>query len=85
MPIIYHETSRNFHLYNEKMSYIFTILKNGQLGQLYVGKRLKDRECFLHCVRIHGSFYGEIPDRGKSVTGFVDAGYDILLNTLHQL
>ena len=35
MPVIYHEESRNFHLFNEKISYIFTILKNGQLGQLY--------------------------------------------------
>lgn len=52
MPIIYHETSRNFHLYNEKMSYIFTILKNGQLGQLYVGKRLKDRESFSHLLEL---------------------------------
>ena len=30
MPVIYHEESRNFHLFNEKISYIFTILKNGQ-------------------------------------------------------
>ena len=53
--------------------------------RIYQSAPFQFGECFLHCVRIHGSFYGEIPDRGKSVTGFVDAGYDILLNTLHQL
>ena len=50
MPVIYHEESRNFHLFNEKISYIFTILKNGQLGQLYFGKRLRDRESFNHLL-----------------------------------
>ena len=31
MPVIYHEESRNFHLFNEKISYIFTILKTDSL------------------------------------------------------
>ena len=53
MPIIYHETSRNFHLYNEKISYIFTVLRNGQLGQLYFGKKLRDREDFGHLLELH--------------------------------
>lgn len=46
MPIIFHETSRTFHLYNDTMSYIFQILKNEQLGQLYAGKRIHDRDEF---------------------------------------
>ena len=29
-----------FHLYNEKISYIFYVLKNKHLGQLYYGERL---------------------------------------------
>lgn len=52
MAIIYHESSKNFHLYNQKISYIFTILKNGQLGQIYFGKRLADRESFLHLLEL---------------------------------
>ena len=64
MPVIYHEESRNFHLFNEQISYIFTILKNGQLGQLYFGKRLRDRENFNHLL--------ELRDRPMSVCMFED-------------
>lgn len=31
---------RIFHLYNEKISYVFYVLKNNHLGHLYFGKRL---------------------------------------------
>ena len=37
MGIIYEEKSRQFHLYNDKISYIMTCLPNGQMGQLYYG------------------------------------------------
>lgn len=43
MSIVFHEDSRTFHLFNEKISYIFTVLKNGSLGQLYIGKHIRDR------------------------------------------
>ena len=43
MPIIYHQSSQTFHLYNDSISYIFKILKNCQLGQLYYGKRVHDK------------------------------------------
>ena len=46
MSIVYHEKTREFHLYNDKISYIFQIMRNGQLGQLYTGARLRDREDF---------------------------------------
>lgn len=46
MPIIWHKKSRQFHLQNQWMSYIIEVMENGQLGQLYVGKRLSDREDF---------------------------------------
>lgn len=52
MPIVYHESSKNFHLYNNNISYIFTILKNGQLGQLYFGKRIRDRENYNHMLEL---------------------------------
>ena len=50
MAILFHETTKTFHLYNDKISYIFTVLKNGHLGQLYFGKRLRDRADFSHLL-----------------------------------
>ena len=44
MPITYNEQSREFHLYNSKISYLIKILANEQLGQLYFGKRIPNRE-----------------------------------------
>ena len=46
MSIIFHQVSREFHLYNDSISYIIKILPNDQLGQLYFGKRIHDREDF---------------------------------------
>ena len=43
MTILYHENSKVFHLYNDTISYVMMILKNGHLGQLYYGKRIRDR------------------------------------------
>ena len=48
MPIIYNEKTREFHLYNQEISYIIKILDNDQPGQLYYGKRLPHREDFSH-------------------------------------
>ncbi|MCI9080832.1 MAG: alpha-galactosidase [Lachnospiraceae bacterium] len=44
MKIVYHENSKVFHLWNECISYVMMVLKNGQLGHLYYGKRIHDRE-----------------------------------------
>lgn len=40
-----------FHLTNGQISYIFQVLKNGSLGQLYFGKALRHREDFSHFQR----------------------------------
>ncbi|NCB93348.1 MAG: alpha-galactosidase [Clostridia bacterium] len=48
MSIIYHESAREFHLTNGKVSYIMEIMENGQMEQLYYGKAVKDRESFHH-------------------------------------
>lgn len=48
MPIIYNEKTREFHFYNQEISYIIKILDNDQPGQLYYGKRLTHREDFSH-------------------------------------
>ena len=46
MSIVFHEKTGVFHIYNEKISYVMTIMRNHQLGQLYFGKRIHDREDF---------------------------------------
>ena len=40
MGIFVHEKTGEFHLYNNEISYIMKVLRNGQLGQLYFGKRI---------------------------------------------
>lgn len=52
MSIIFHENSRTYHLFNNKISYIFTVLKNGSLGQIYFGKHIRDREDFSHLLEL---------------------------------
>lgn len=46
MPIVFHEISKTFHLYNNEISYVFKVLKNDSLGQLYFGKKIHDKESF---------------------------------------
>ena len=48
MAIIFHEKSGQFHLYNADISYIIEIMDNGQLGNLYYGKRVHDREDYSY-------------------------------------
>lgn len=48
MNILYHESCRTFHLYNDTISYLIMILRNGHAGQLYFGKRIRDKEDFSY-------------------------------------
>lgn len=50
MGIIFHEKTKQFHLCNKKISYIMTILANQELGQLYYGKRIHDKEDFSYLL-----------------------------------
>lgn len=52
MSIIFHESSKTFHLYNNNISYIMTVLSNGHLGNLYFGKRIHDREDFSYLLEM---------------------------------
>lgn len=52
MDIIFHDSSKEFHIFNGQVSYIFKILKNQQLGQLYYGKAIRDRESFEHLLEM---------------------------------
>ncbi|MBW3077756.1 alpha-galactosidase [Bifidobacterium simiiventris] len=50
MGIVFHESGNVFHIMNRGFSYIFMVLKNGQLGQLYFGAPLADRDGFEHML-----------------------------------
>jgi len=50
VSIVYSETSKEFHLYNEEISYIIQILDNGYLGNLYYGKRIGHKEDFSYLL-----------------------------------
>lgn len=52
MPILYHQETKTFHLYNREMSYIIKILRSGHLGNLYYGKGVKDRISFDHLLEV---------------------------------
>ena len=52
MNIIFNEKTKEFHLYNDYISYIFTILENNQLGQLYFGKRIIHKDSFEYMLEI---------------------------------
>lgn len=60
MRILVNEKSRTFHLQNEKLSYIMTILPTGQPAQLYFGRRIHDREDFGYllegALRSHSAY-----------------------------
>ena len=63
MQILVHEKTKTFHLQNDKLSYIMTVLPGGQLGQLYFGRRIHDREDFGYLLepahRAHSAYVSE--------------------------
>ncbi|MDF2856727.1 MAG: alpha-galactosidase, partial [Neobacillus sp.] len=48
MLIHINQETKQFHLTNGQVSYIFHVMKNGQLGHLYYGKALRPRSDFSH-------------------------------------
>ncbi len=54
MRIFYHEDSRTFHLQNDSISYVIKVLPNNQLGQLYFGKAIHDRDNFDYLMETIG-------------------------------
>lgn len=51
MPVIFHKKSREFHMYNDEISYIIQVLQNRQLGNLYYGKKVHDRDSFSYLLQ----------------------------------
>ncbi len=50
MDIVFHEGAKQFHLFNDEISYIIGVLPNGEPGQLYYGKRIRDKEDYSYLV-----------------------------------
>lgn len=44
MNITYHESTRQFHLYNEEISYMMKVLDDGELLHVYYGSKIEDKE-----------------------------------------
>ena len=62
MSIFVNEQNGTFHLQNHFVSYIMAVLPNGHIGQLYFGKKIRDREDFSYllegCIRSHSALTG---------------------------
>ena len=50
MSIIFHKNTKEFHIFNSKISYIIKVLENGQLGHLYFGKKINDKDDFSYML-----------------------------------
>lgn len=66
MPIKFHEKSKEFHLYNEQISYIIKVMGNEQPGHVYYGKRMTDRESFGHMIEYARRDMAAYPFEGNS-------------------
>ncbi len=53
MGILYHESTKEFHLFNSEISYLIKVLRNGQLGQLYFGKKVPQKEDYSYLIENH--------------------------------
>lgn len=75
MGIVYSQDTKEFHLYNNEISYIMQIMRNGQMGQLYFGKR----------VPVEGDYSYLIEMVHRSVTSYVyENDYSFSLEHLRQ-
>lgn len=52
MPILYNSKTKEFHLYNDCISYVMKIMENGQVGQLYYGRKIQNRKDFSHLLEL---------------------------------
>ena len=75
MGIIFNESTKEFHLYNENISYLMKIMRNDQMGQLYFGKRISQKENYDYLTE----------NRYRPVTSYVfDNEYSFTLEHLKQ-
>ncbi|MGT2888630.1 alpha-galactosidase [Streptococcus didelphis] len=50
MPIKYCKKEKEFHLYNDELSYVICLLPNGHVGNLYYGKRLSEKMSYSYLL-----------------------------------
>ena len=75
MGILYHESTKEFHLFNSEISYLIKVLRNGQLGQLYFGKKVPQKEDYSYLLE----------NRYRPVSAYVyDNEYTFSLEHLKQ-
>jgi alpha-galactosidase len=63
MPILVNDVTREFHLTNDTVSYIFCIAKNSQPQHLYYGKAIPHRQSFQHMNRLCSKVLNPVPFR----------------------
>lgn len=66
MSIIFHSKAKEFHLYNENISYIIKVLENGQLGHVYFGKHITDKKDFGYLIEYARRDMAPYPFEGRS-------------------
>ena len=54
MNIIWHSKSKQFHLYNGKISYIICVTPVGEMGNIYFGKCIHDKEDMSYVINRFG-------------------------------
>ena len=54
MNIIWHSKSKQFHLFNGKISYIICVTPVGDLGNIYFGKCIRDKEDMSYVINSFG-------------------------------
>lgn len=50
--VSFYPESREFHLSNDRISYFINVMKNGQIGHLYFGKKIRERDTFAHFMQL---------------------------------
>ena len=50
MNIIWHNQSKQYHLFNEKISYIMCVTPVGEIGSIYFGKRIHDKDDMSYVI-----------------------------------
>ena len=75
MGVIFNEKTGEFHLYNENISYLMKILRNGQMGQLYFGRKVPQKNDYGYLIE----------NRYRPVSAYVfDNEYSFTLEHLKQ-
>ena len=59
--ISFDEQNKVFHLHNNKISYIFSVVEGGLLNHLYYGKRINEYHGEMNYPRIDRGFSGNLP------------------------